>query len=471
MEEKETGRCHNLPRGGVLTILGSICIVFCMGNGYTFGNFNPYITSYLRNRSASTDVAYADSVWISTSNTIVYGLTMPVLTLLERRLSARGCIIVGGIIYSISVASTYFSINYSYITVAASYGAIGAGKALAYPITTKLAFRWFPNRKGLICGILEGGYGGSGFILNQIVTGFINPENLSPDQEVGDNEYFTQAILLDKVPYTYLLLGGMYTVVFAIGILLMREPPDGSTQQMSVQYNNDDEGGGTVAVSTISQKDMSAGVNNKLEPTSQTPTPSPDMTPREVLRSWIFYAVWLTYFFEGFAVDVNFFFYKTYGETFIDDDYFLALVASFGSVSVVAGNLFWGVLADKYTYKPVLMIVTCVFGVFTSTFCITEYGGKPMYFIWVCAIHFAFTGPLTILPLIAMETFGSKHFSINYGLLNTTAVAFSFFMAFFSSHVKDTIGWHGIYLLGAGFLVISFAFSSVVFFKKFRRLQ
>lgn len=37
---------------------------------------------------------------------------------------------------------------------------------------------------------------------------------------------------------------------------------------------------------------------------------SPDMTPREVLRSWIFYAVWLTYFFEGFAVDVNFFFYK-----------------------------------------------------------------------------------------------------------------------------------------------------------------
>ncbi|XP_046546795.1 uncharacterized protein LOC124256871 [Haliotis rubra] len=115
------------------------------------------------------------------------------------------------------------------------------------------------------------------------------------------------------------------------------------------------------------------------------------------------------------------------------------------------------------------MIVICVFGVFTSTFCLTEYGGKPMYFIWVCAIHFAFTGPTTILPLIAMETFGSKHFSVNYGLLNTPAAAFSFSMALISSHVKDTIGWHGIYLLAAGFLVISFGFSSVVFFKRFQR--
>ncbi|XP_046546801.1 uncharacterized protein LOC124256876 [Haliotis rubra] len=283
MEEKDKGSCTGLPRRGIITIIGSICIVFSMGNGYTFGNFNPYITSYLRNRSASTDVAYADSVWISTANIIVYGLTMP----------------------------------------------------------------WFPNRKGLICGILEGGYGGSGFILNQIITGFINPENLSPDQEVGDNEYFTQATLLDMVPYTYLLLGGMYTVVFAIGILLMKEPPDDPAQEMSVNYKSD-EGGGAVAVATISEMDGSTEVIKESD------TQGHDMTPREVLHSWIFYAVWFAYFFEGFAVDVNFFFYKTYGETFIDDDYFLALVASFGSVSVVAGNLFWGVLADKYTYKETM---------------------------------------------------------------------------------------------------------------------
>ena len=50
-----------------------------------------------------------------------------------------------------------------------------------------LRVQWFPHRMGLVGGITMAGYGGGAFIWNQIVTAWINPDNLQPDQLVGDN--------------------------------------------------------------------------------------------------------------------------------------------------------------------------------------------------------------------------------------------------------------------------------------------
>lgn len=43
--------------------------------------------------------------------------------------------------------------------------------------------------------------------------------------------------------------------------------------------------------------------------------------------------------------------YKAYGQTFIDDDHFLAIVGAFAAVFNASGRIFWGHLTDSYGYR------------------------------------------------------------------------------------------------------------------------
>ena len=43
--------------------------------------------------------------------------------------------------------------------------------------------------------------------------------------------------------------------------------------------------------------------------------------------------------------------FQAYGQTFINDDVFLAWVGTFAAVCSASGRILWGTLADKYSFK------------------------------------------------------------------------------------------------------------------------
>ncbi|XP_046349957.2 oxalate:formate antiporter-like [Haliotis rufescens] len=446
--------CCGIPLRGAVTVLGCALVVFCLGNGYTYGNMTPYLTSYLRNRSAlSSDVRYADTLWISTGSILCSSFFMPILCMAEQYIPSRICILVGGWTFSLGIAVTYFSVSYSFVTTILSYGVLYAmGKSMAYPISLRMAIKWFPGRKGLVIGIIDACYGGSAFALNQIITRFINPDNLSPDQDINNNHYFTQDSLLDRVPYCFLLLGGIYAALSTVGVLLMKDP--------AVQVENGDAPGLKDTIQEIGDTGIKEDENR-----DERHDDDGSLSPMETLKTVRFYIIWLVYFSLGVSIDIFYGFYKPYGETFITDDYFLSLVASFAAIANALGNLFWGFMVDRYSYKPVLVSLITASGVFQATLIATEYGGKAMYFIWVCCLGFSMNGIFSILPLIAIEMFGNKYYSVNYGLVHTAGIAFGLVGATISSQSKDTLGWHGLFLLSAGISVISFLLSLILYFK------
>lgn len=58
-----------------------------------------------------------------------------------------------------------------------------------------------------------------------------------------------------------------------------------------------------------------------------------------VILYWlIFFGGWITLF-------------QAFGQTFITDDYFLAMVGSLAAVCNGAGRIMWGALADRYCFK------------------------------------------------------------------------------------------------------------------------
>jgi MFS family permease len=61
--------------------------------------------------------------------------------------------------------------------------------------------------------------------------------------------------------------------------------------------------------------------------------------------------LWFTLFFNQQAIGYITTMYKPFGQTFIADDRFMAVVASLMSVFNSAGRVFWGWLADKTCYR------------------------------------------------------------------------------------------------------------------------
>ena len=86
---------------------------------------------------------------------------------------------------------------------------MGLGTALSYTPPLGVAMRWFPKSKGLVNGIIVGGFGLGAFIFNQIQTAYLNPNN----KELDDGKFFTDDKILNRVPSVFLMLGAMYSVI------------------------------------------------------------------------------------------------------------------------------------------------------------------------------------------------------------------------------------------------------------------
>ena len=99
------------------------------------------------------------------------------------------------------------------MATAITYGTMfGLGTALAYTPPLGVAMRWFPKSKGLVNGIIVGGFGLGAFIFNQIQTAYLNPIN----KELDDGPYFTDDKILNRVPSVFLMLGSVYSIVQVI---------------------------------------------------------------------------------------------------------------------------------------------------------------------------------------------------------------------------------------------------------------
>ncbi|KAH8864049.1 oxalate/formate antiporter [Schistosoma japonicum] len=122
---------------------------------------------------------------------------------------------------------------------------------------------WFPEKRGLIVGIIVSGFGLGALVFSPIQTALINPTNIKVDNvtrqlefmnKVGEfkilskmnllanqifqkclatesqiknkSSHFTDVELLGRVPRTLLILGGILLGIQIIGFILLRPRPN-----------------------------------------------------------------------------------------------------------------------------------------------------------------------------------------------------------------------------------------------------
>ncbi|KAL8603386.1 hypothetical protein ACOMHN_004237 [Nucella lapillus] len=394
---------RKIPIRGVLAVIGGFIIHLTIGTQLTYGNTNPYFVSYIRQKSSPSD-----------------------LKPLGAQAGSEVSCLLGCWILSAGVVLTYWSLKFSYVTSVLTYGVMfGLGCGIAYPMPVTCAMR--------------------------IITLYLNPDNLLPDLTQGEDVYFTQDAVLERVPSLFLVLGGD----------LRRHPaPDGQPSGRSPRqhpHTTGNEQGG--------DKDTSfekRGQTERGEEKTDEEEVDMDIPPLQMLRNKQFYLVWLLILFGGMGGVFMASMYKSYGQSFIKDDQFIAVVGSCAAVFNALGGLVWGHLADRFSFHVAAKILYAMFACTSFTFVGSEYGLKSYFLVWVSLILFVISGKFTIMPPLIARMFGNKYMSVNYGLLYTSQILTAAASAFMGEMLKDILHYNGLFFLIGGMSCIGFVITFFV---------
>ncbi|KAK7104941.1 hypothetical protein V1264_019578 [Littorina saxatilis] len=483
------------PVRGLVTV--TCCVVFqlTLGFTYTSANLMPYLTSYLRNVTGESEVDYSQTLWVDQSGFILSSLATPCLGVVEKRMSNRLFIAIGWLFYTASFVGNYWAVQRSFLATVMVYGVLqGVAIAVIFPAAVKLSLSWFPHSMGLVSGVVMAGFGGGAFIWNQIVTNWINPDNLQPDEEIGENLYFTQLEVLQRVPSCYLVMGGLLGGLQLICLLAISSPPAlppvldttvtiSTETEAGEEKRKEDEKGGEEG-----ERDLSGGLvsgngvtggqrneqgnsasyvgfdNDAFEHSPEDPERraaeaiqrEDDEGEADKMTSWDIItsrAAW-TIFIFSFVMDLGFsfvkLFFKAYGQTFIRNDHLLSLVASVAAVFNALGRPMWGWVADRLGMLPTFLTSLAVLSCLVSTFMLCEaVGGAAMFFVWMCLMYLGVSGIYNLTNPIVYTLFGPSNFFFAIGFVYLGGAILAPSVVYISSTMQGAFGWHGLFLFSA----------------------
>uniref|UniRef100_A0A914YZN0 Major facilitator superfamily (MFS) profile domain-containing protein n=1 Tax=Panagrolaimus superbus TaxID=310955 RepID=A0A914YZN0_9BILA len=179
-----------------VVLSASVLFMFTLGIVYTFGNLLPYLVSYLRWK-VDPDQTNGSMIWLQSFMTGV-PCSMLLGGYLERKIGARKGALIGSFIYTSAIATSYFSLQHSYILLLLTFGIMASlGHGIAYNCVLIQAQRWLPDRVGLASGLVAAGFGSGAFLMSPIETKFINPDNY----QVDSDGRIIWGIIMDKTSY------------------------------------------------------------------------------------------------------------------------------------------------------------------------------------------------------------------------------------------------------------------------------
>jgi MFS family permease len=233
----------------------------------------------------------------------------------------------------------------------------GSGIGIGYIAPLSCGYRHLPSRKGLVSGLIVGGFGAGSFVFNLAATQFVNPGNEKvPD---GEDYYPEGGEVAEAIPGMYRLLAAAYLVLGLGGSSLLSDPDEEvplpilaakGMQPLMQDISEGDEGeeeeekeegelGGAVMTTPLVPGSRKARAAVK------------DVGTREMVRSVDFYILIGCFFCSGMGGMFLSATYKNFADTpeHLKDqgDHFFTYVGSIGSVCNGLSRVFWGVLSDK----------------------------------------------------------------------------------------------------------------------------
>ncbi|CAH8632342.1 unnamed protein product [Heterobilharzia americana] len=407
----------------ILCVIGGIIIQCTYGYFYTVGNMAPYILDYLKHYNMSV---YDNSImWLTSVALGFEALAMPIGGLLYRKVGIRIVLILSCLVHSGGITLSYFTLSRGFIPLLITYGIMqGTGFGFGYSATIAASVAWFQNQRGLIVGLIIGGFGAGAIVFTPIQTLYINPNNVETDNVT---KRFENADLIDRVPYTFLLVGGILFASQLIGIIMMSDKP--KEEDIKIPDHH---------LQCTDQLCEVLPVNNQV-----------NLRPIEVLKRREFYFLWIIAFCAGVPLTSLATLFKLFGKAYINDDRFFAIMGVISSIFNAIGRVFWGSIGDRISFKVPLCIIFLLWSILLTSFphLPVIFGAKIKvgFSIWLCSLYLLLSGVLVYAPTATETLFGSVNMAVNYGLVFNAFVFGGLFMSLMSTTIPQFHEWHNLF--------------------------
>lgn len=336
---------------------------------------------------------------------LIFSFSMILAGKCQDKFGPRITSFLGGILVGIGLI--WISTTTSYITWILGFGVLaGIGIGFGYSAATPPALKWFPPKKtGLIAGLVVAGFG--------LASVYIAPVS----------KYLLGSYGIQK---SMLFFGIAFLIVVCILSMMLINPPVGYVPEGSLP-----SGSG---------------------PAKATQT---NFLPSEMLKTGVFYKVWLLYFIgsgAGLMVigSVASMAKKSMGE--------MAFVAvAIMAIGNAGGRIIAGILSDKIGRKATLLIMLLFQAIlmFVAIPVISSGDSNAILIVIIATlIGFNYGTNLSLFPSLTKDAWGLKNFGINYGILFTAWGVGGFVMGRLSQMLQASSGNYNSSFITAGILLI-----------------
>ena len=403
-----------LPRW--LIALLCTTLQLCLGTVYAWSFFQTILVR--QSGWTFTQTAWAFSITIFTLGVAAAWAGQALPRLGPRRLALTGSLMFAGGYLVAAWALHLGSIPLFYL----GYGVIGgAGIGLGYVTPVATVAKWFPDRKGLVTGIVVMGFGVGALLLSKV---------LAPVLVMRTGQELEQV---------FLWLGIIFACILVPCSLFLSDPPEPEE----------------AVASPHPAGRAGSGAQDAILP---------------YLNSGSFIILWIVFFCNIAAgISVISFQSELLQEVWGLSDPSLepAVLAEYGATLIAVsslcngvGRLFWGLLSDRIGRVAVFRILLAsqmvVFGILmTET--------NPWVFsALVCYVLLCFGGGFATMPSFVLDVFGPKRMSAIYGSILTAWAAAGIAGPVYVGYLKDTYPDRAVmycFLVGVFMLACGYVFS------------
>jgi OFA family oxalate/formate antiporter-like MFS transporter len=277
----------------------------------------------------------------------------------------RICALIGGLL--VSAGFVLCSLTSSLLSLYIFFGVlVGIGNGFGYATPMPVASKWFPDKRGLVVGLMVGGYGAGSAILGPLATRLI--------AEIGWRQ-------------TFRILGLVFFVMTMIGTILLRNPPAG------------------------------------YRPPGWQPKPGAapgtmDTSTLDMLRTPTFYALWLAYCLgttAGLMVISQLVPFARNSGLGATEATLAITVGAFGNAG---GRIVSGWMSDAFGRLPTLKIMVLVSALaMPALFLLREQ--VLFFYLLVAVVYWCYGTQLSVFASTTADFYGTRNLGMNYGVLFT----------------------------------------------------
>jgi OFA family oxalate/formate antiporter-like MFS transporter len=299
---------------------------------------------------------------------------------------------VGGAILGISWILAYLTTSLEWLYL--SYGVIGGiGIGLAYNCPIPTGVRWFPDRRGLVTGLIVMGFGMGALFLAPLANSLI--------VSVGWRS-------------TFLYMGVLFLIVVCACAQILKFPPAGYKP---------------------------SGWTPPPPTAKVTTTAYKDYVWREMIKTPQFVLIWLWYWFTAASGLLMIGQLAPFAQESGIARETAVFAVGFLSFFNGLGRPGFGALSDKIGRRNAMVIDALVMGIFMAAAQGLVVAAKEVGLFLTCLfIGLCYGGVLALMPAITADFFGTKNLGLNYGAVFTAWGAAGVLGPYMAGYIRTVTG-------------------------------